>query len=62
VNNFKLEPGDILVNVNDRNDPFSRVKRWLAGSYEQAAGRRGAKARKEVLGKRRKKKPKEEFL
>jgi len=27
-----------------------------------AAGRRGAKARKEVLGKRRKKKPKEEFL
>ena len=26
------------------------------------AGRRGAKARKEVLGKRRKKKPKEEFL
>ena len=26
------------------------------------AGRRGAKARKEVLGKRRKKKPKEELL
>ena len=34
MNNFKLEPGDILVNVNDRNDPFSKVKRWVAGSYE----------------------------
>ena len=32
--NFKLEPGDILVNVNDRNDPFSKVKRWLAGPFE----------------------------
>ncbi len=29
-----LEPGDILVNVNRRNDPFSKVKRWLAGPYE----------------------------
>ena len=34
MNNFKLNPGDILVNVNDRNDPFSRVKRFLAGPYE----------------------------
>ena len=34
MNNFKLEPGDILVNVNRRNDPFSRVKRWVAGPYE----------------------------
>ena len=34
MNNFKLEPGDILVNVNRRNDPFSKVKRWLAGPYE----------------------------
>jgi len=34
VNNFKLESGDILVQVNDRNDPFSRVKRWAAGPYE----------------------------
>lgn len=34
MNNFKLEPGDILVNVNRRNDPFSRVKRWIAGPYE----------------------------
>jgi len=34
MNNFKLEPGDIIVNVNDRNDPFSKVKRWLAGPYE----------------------------
>ncbi len=31
---IKLEPGDILVNINDRSDPFSRVKRWLAGPYE----------------------------
>jgi len=32
--NFKLEPCDILVQVNDRNDPFSKVKRWVAGPYE----------------------------
>ncbi len=34
MNNFKLNAGDILVTINDRNDPFSRVKRWLAGPYE----------------------------
>jgi len=34
MNKFKLEPGDILVQVNRRNDPFSRVKRWVAGPYE----------------------------
>jgi len=34
MNTFKLNPGDILVNVNDRNDPFSKVKRWLSGPYE----------------------------
>ena len=34
MNSFRLSASDILVNVNDRNDPFSRVKRWLAGSYE----------------------------
>jgi len=34
MNDFKLNPGDILVNVNDRNDPFSKVKRWVAGPYE----------------------------
>ncbi len=34
MNDFGLEPGDVLVNVNRRNDPFSRVKRWLAGPYE----------------------------
>lgn len=33
MNNFKLEPADILVNVNDRKDPFSVIKRWLAGPY-----------------------------
>lgn len=31
---FKLEPADILVNVNDRHDPFSIVKRWAIGPYE----------------------------
>ncbi len=30
----KLEPGDILVNINDRHDPFSMVKRWAVGPYE----------------------------
>lgn len=34
MNDFKLEPGDILVNVNDRHDPLSSIKRWAAGSYE----------------------------
>lgn len=31
---FKLEPADILVNVNRRHDPYSRLKRWLVGPYE----------------------------
>ncbi len=34
MNNFKLESGDILVQVNNRTDPFSKVKRWLSGPYE----------------------------
>ena len=35
MNNFKLEPVDILVNVNERDDPFSVVKRWALGNpYE----------------------------
>ena len=34
MNNFKLNPGDILVQVNKRNDPFSRIKRWLMGPFE----------------------------
>ena len=29
---FKLEPGDILVTVNRRKDPFSVVKRWAMNS------------------------------
>jgi len=32
--NFKLESGDILVNINDRNDPFSILKRFAVGPYE----------------------------
>jgi len=34
MNTFKLDPADILVNVNHRHDPFSSVKRWMAGPYE----------------------------
>ncbi len=34
MNNFKLNSADILVNVNRRNDPFSRVNRWAAGPFE----------------------------
>lgn len=30
---FDLQPGDILVNINDRGDPFSRIKRWGVGPY-----------------------------
>jgi hypothetical protein len=33
MNNFKLQPVDILVNVNDHNDPWSRVERWAIGPY-----------------------------
>ena len=31
---FKLQPVDILVNINDRNDCFSRIKRWGIGPYD----------------------------
>lgn len=35
MNNFKLEWGDILVNVNRRRDPYSSLKRWVLSSpYE----------------------------
>jgi len=34
MNTFKLESGDILVNVNRRRDPLSTIKRWAAGPYE----------------------------
>ncbi len=34
MNSFSLNPGDILVNVNDRKDPLSRIKRWAVGPYE----------------------------
>lgn len=33
MNNFKLEPIDILVNINDRTDPISAIKRWAVGPY-----------------------------
>ncbi|GAI83888.1 unnamed protein product [marine sediment metagenome] len=42
MNNFKLNPGDILVQVNDRNDPFSKVKRWVAGEVDGWESIRGA--------------------
>lgn len=34
MNNFKLQPADILVNVNRRHDPYSAIKRWAVGPYE----------------------------
>ncbi len=34
MNNFKLEPADILVTVNNRKDPLSRLKRWAVGPYD----------------------------
>ena len=33
MNNFKLEPADILVNVNRGKDPISVIKRWGVGPY-----------------------------
>ena len=33
IEQFKLQPADILVNINDRNDCFSRIKRWGIGPY-----------------------------
>lgn len=32
MNNFKLQPADILVNVNSGDDPWSRIRRWGLGS------------------------------
>jgi len=34
MNTIELWPGDILVNINHRNDPYSIVKRWAVGPYE----------------------------
>ncbi|MBA7669376.1 hypothetical protein ES703_77506 [subsurface metagenome] len=34
MNSFKLQPVDILVNVNNRKDLFSRIKRWAVGPYD----------------------------
>lgn len=30
---FKLQPCDILVNVNYKKDPWSRIRRWAVGPY-----------------------------
>lgn len=34
IEQFKLQPCDVLVNVNDRTDPWSKVKRWGVGPYD----------------------------
>jgi len=34
MSKFCLNPGDILVNVNQRRDPFSSLKRWIAGPFD----------------------------
>lgn len=31
---MQLQSLDILVTINDRNDPFSRFKRWMMGPYD----------------------------
>lgn len=33
MNKFKLKPGDILVNVNHKKDPWSVIRRWAVGPY-----------------------------
>jgi len=41
---FDLQPGDVLVNINDQDDLFSRIKRWGVGPYSHVflyLGRRG---------------------
>jgi len=37
MNTFKLEPGDVLVNVNNRKDLLSWIKRWAIGPYEHVS-------------------------
>ena len=34
MNDFQLQPVDILVNVNQRHDPLSTIKRWAAGPFD----------------------------
>lgn len=33
MSEFKLQAGDILVNVNDKKDPWSVIRRWGVGPY-----------------------------
>lgn len=37
MNSFKLEAGDILVDINDGKDVFSLLKRWAIGPYEHVS-------------------------
>lgn len=34
MSNFYLNPADIIVNVNDRHDPLSSIKRWAVGPFD----------------------------
>lgn len=34
IEQFELQTGDVLVNVNDRDDCLSRIKRWGIGPYD----------------------------
>ena len=34
MDTFKLQPADILVTINDRQDPYSVAKRWAVGPYD----------------------------
>jgi len=33
MSNFKLQSGDLLINVNRGNDLWSRIRRWAVGPY-----------------------------
>lgn len=37
MSEFKLQACDILVNVNDKNDPWSRIRRWGVGRYSHCS-------------------------
>lgn len=37
MNSFKLQAGDILVDINDGKGAFSLLKRWAIGPYEHVS-------------------------
>ena len=37
MNSFKLQAGDILIDINDGKSAFSLLKRWAIGPYDHAS-------------------------